>query len=71
MRLIKTDFHYGKSLRGLGDQLPCSQMPAGVAQNPGVNCIADPWYAWFLTTTGMLVTGGALLAVFYFRHHSK
>lgn len=71
MRLIRTNFRYGKGLRGLGDPLPCSQMPAGVVQNPGVNCVADPWYAWFLTTTGMIVTGGALAAIYFFRHKSK
>lgn len=69
MRLINTNYRYGKSLRGLGDLIPCSQQPPGVIQNPGVNCAADAWYSWFLTSTGMLVTGGALVAIFLYRHH--
>lgn len=76
MRLINTNIGYGRSLRGLGrgslgDLIPCSQQPAGVVQNPGVNCTADSWYSWFLTPTGMLVTGVALVGVFYYRHHHK
>lgn len=76
MRLINTNYRYGKSLRGLGrgglgDLIPCSQQPPGVVQNPGVNCAADPWYSWFTTTTGMLVTGGALVAVYVFRKKKK
>jgi hypothetical protein len=68
---LNMNYSYARALRGLGDLIPCSSQPAGVVQNPGVNCLADPWYAWFLTTTGLLVTGGGVAAYFYFRKKKK